>query len=125
MRGIVVAFLLIITAACASAPPPPPVVVPFETKMSWILRLEDQRILRDAASPIAPPVLPAQGRGSGKKVLLPPPPPAPDLVRLLNDEEARIRRRSALAVGRVGLPDGVPPLVRLLQSDTDPEVLPA
>jgi HEAT repeat protein/cyclophilin family peptidyl-prolyl cis-trans isomerase len=122
MRGISVAFLLIATAACASAPPPPPVVVPFETKMSWILRLEDQRILRDAAAPIAPPVLPAPGKASGKKVLVPPPPPPPDLVRLLNDEEARIRRRSALAVGRVGLADGVPPLVRLLQSDTDPEV---
>lgn len=51
-----------------------------------------------------------------------PPPPPPDLLRLLSDEEARIRRRSALAVGRVGLPDGVPQLVRVLQTDKDPEV---
>ena len=122
MRGIFVALVLITAAGCASAPPPAPVVVPFETKMSWILRLEDQRILRDAAAPIAPPVLPAQGKPRGKQILLPPPPPQPDLVRLLSDDEARIRRRSALAVGRVGLPDGVSPLVRLLQSDTDPEV---
>ena len=52
---------------------------PFETKMSWILRLEDQRILRDAAMPIVPPPVTAgQARTS-----LPPPPPPPDLVRLL------------------------------------------
>jgi cyclophilin family peptidyl-prolyl cis-trans isomerase/HEAT repeat protein len=122
MRGIFVAVLLITAAGCASAPPPAPIVVPFETKMSWILRLEDQRILRDAAAPIAPPAPPAQGKTKGHKVLLPAPPPPPDLLRLLSDGEARIRRRSALAVGRVGLPDGVPQLVRLLQSDTDPEV---
>jgi cyclophilin family peptidyl-prolyl cis-trans isomerase/HEAT repeat protein len=41
---------------------------------------------------------------------------------MLSDKEARVRRRAALAIGRVGLPDGVPPLVSLLASDTDPEV---
>ncbi len=40
----------------------------------------------------------------------------------MSDAEARIRRRAALAVGRVGLVDGVPALVRLLQTDTDAEV---
>ena len=40
---------------------------------------------------------------------------------MLTDGEARIRRRAALAVGRVGLVEGVEPLVRLL-GDTDPEV---
>jgi HEAT repeat protein/cyclophilin family peptidyl-prolyl cis-trans isomerase len=50
-----------------------------------------------------------------------PPPPPPDLIRLLTDGEARIRRRAALAVGRVGLVEGVDPLVRLLD-DSDPEV---
>ena len=102
---------------CATAPPPPPVVIPFETKMGWILRLEDQRILRDPTVPVAPPPVP-QGQ---RAVVLQPPPP-PDLVGLLADDEARIRRRAALAVGRAGLPDGVPGLVRLLQSDPDPEV---
>ncbi len=42
-------------------------------------------------------------------------------MRLLSDEEPRVRRRAALAVGRVGLADGVDPLLPLL-SDGDPEV---
>ena len=42
-------------------------------------------------------------------------------MRLLGDAEARIRRRAALAVGRVGLREGVPPLVALL-ADPEPEV---
>jgi hypothetical protein len=53
--------LIVLNFACATTPPPPPPVVPFETKMSWILRLEDQRILRDAAVPILPPPV-TQGR---------------------------------------------------------------
>jgi len=40
---------------------------------------------------------------------------------MLTDSEARIRRRAALAVGRVGLVEGVEPLVRVLD-DADPEV---
>jgi HEAT repeat protein/cyclophilin family peptidyl-prolyl cis-trans isomerase len=42
-------------------------------------------------------------------------------VRLLGDSEARVRRRAALAVGRVGLREGVRPLISLL-ADSDPEV---
>ena len=111
-------LLLLFATACGSVPLPPPTVVPFETKMSWMIRLEDQRMLRDAAPPIAPPPTAAQD----KRALLPPPPPPPDLIRLLDDTEARVRRRAAIAVGRVGLSEGVAPLVRLLQADTDPEV---
>ena len=77
---IPLALLIAVNIACATAPPPPPLVVPFETKMSWILRLEDQRILRDAAMPIVPP--PAT---QGRRNVLPPPPPPPDLIRLLED----------------------------------------
>lgn len=110
-------LLVAFAAGCASAPPPPPVSVSFETKMSWIIRLEDQRVLRDAPAPIVPP--PA---APGRRTVLPAPPPPPDLIRLSTDDEARIRRRSALAIGRVGLPDGVPALVRLLQADLDSEV---
>ena len=86
--------------------------------MAWILRLEDQRVLRDTGPAVAP-APPVAIRGQAPVVL--PPPPPPDLTRLLVDEEARIRRRAALAIGRVGLADGVQPLVAVL-ADPDPEV---
>jgi HEAT repeat protein/cyclophilin family peptidyl-prolyl cis-trans isomerase len=118
------AVLAFVTAACASAPPAAPARPAgpaFEQKMSWILRLEDQRVLRDPAPVVAPPppVVPARGQ----KVQPPaaPPPPPPDLTRLLLDEEARVRRRAALAIGHVGLADGVTPLLAVL-ADPDPEV---
>jgi len=65
--------------------------------MAWILRLEDQRVLKDPETPAA------------------------DLVRLLTDGQARVRRRAALAIGRVGLTSGIAPLVMLL-GHTEPEV---
>jgi len=43
--------------------------------------------------------------------------PPSDLIRLLGDPEARVRRRAALALGRVGLPEGVEPLTRLLDDE--------
>ena len=89
--------------------------------MSWILRLEDQRVLRDPAPIVAPPPLVAAGRGQKPQPIAAPPPPPPDLTRLLSDEEARVRRRAALAIGRVGLADGVTPLLSTL-ADPDPEV---
>src|SRR5581483_2027207 len=91
----------------------------FEQKMSWILRLEDQRMLRDPAPP-TPPAPPAPTKN--RPVAVAPPPPPPDLTRLLLDSEARVRRRAALAVGRVGLAEGVTPLVALLTTEPDPEV---
>jgi cyclophilin family peptidyl-prolyl cis-trans isomerase/HEAT repeat protein len=53
----------------------------------------------------------------------PPPPPdsSPDLAVLVKDSEARVRRRAALALGRVGLPEGVAPLTATL-TDPDPDV---
>ena len=107
----------LVASACASAPPAPPVPPPsFEQKVSWILRLEDRRVLRDPP-PVAPPPPPAV-QGRQPPIIMP---PSPDLVRLLTDKEARVRRRAALAIGRVGLPEGVQPLVALLD-DPDPEV---
>ena len=116
-RGFAAFLLVVLTLGCASAPPPAPPGVAFETKMSWILRLEDQRALRDVAAPVLPPAI-----ATGKKLLMAAPPPTPDLLRLLTDSEARVRRRSALAVGRVGLIEAAPNLVSVLRSDTDPEV---
>ena len=96
-----VVVLCFLWPACGpkTAPPvadtKPPWQVAFEQKMRWILQLEDERQLRG---------------GGG------------DLIQLLGDGEARIRRRAALAVGRVRLAEGVSPLTTLLQGDSDPEV---
>ena len=104
---------------CASAPPISVVpVVSGDQKMAAILQLEDQRILR--VEPPAPPAaLPASRRGRATPAPVVPAPP--DLTALVADPEARLRRRAALAIGRVGLREGVPPLVATL-ADVDPEV---
>jgi cyclophilin family peptidyl-prolyl cis-trans isomerase/HEAT repeat protein len=114
---------VLISGACKTAPvvaPTAPVISP-DQKMSWILRLEDQRILRAPASPpvVAAPPLPNQRQKKAE----PPPPPVvtPDLTVLVADAEPRIRRRAALAIGRVGLPEGAAALQPLL-GDPDPEV---
>src|SRR5258705_8702863 len=102
-------------SACASAPPSQAVVKPpvvtWEEKLGWILRLEDQRILRDPNPP--PPLVILVPATKGRPAIVAPPPPS-DLLRLLTDEEARTRRRAALAIGRVGLPEGIPPLQQAL-----------
>jgi cyclophilin family peptidyl-prolyl cis-trans isomerase/HEAT repeat protein len=102
------------TAPVVTAPPPPPALTS-EQKLAWILRLEDQRLLRD---PDPPPRAIVQPATATTPVVLAPAAPS-DLVPLLSDPEGRIRRRAALAVGRVGLVDGVEPLVPLL---ADPDV---
>jgi len=72
-----------------------PAQILYEQKMRWILQLEDERQLRG---------------GGG------------DLIALLTDAEARIRRRAALGVGRVKLAEGVAPLTPLLHTDPDADV---
>jgi cyclophilin family peptidyl-prolyl cis-trans isomerase len=84
----------------------------------WMMRLEDQRILRDP-SPPPPRVLQA---ATGRRPAIVAPPPPSDLVRLMRDVEGRVRRRAALAAGRVGLPEAIEPLSELLGRDEDPEV---
>ena len=113
------AVSLAVLAACASAPPPAPVVIaPTEPPLATIVRLEDQRILRDVAPPA--PVAPAPPPRRGRAVALPLPPP--DLMTLLDDASARTRRRAALAIGRVGLAEGVGPLSARLAKDPEFEV---
>ncbi len=113
-----VPLLLALTAGCASAPPVVPVQVPaWEQKMAAMLRLEDARILRDPLPPPAP--VPASSTKGPQAA--PPSPPGFDLTTLVSDEEARVRRRAALAIGRVRLADGVPVLAGVLK-DADPEV---
>ena len=115
--GLLALSSLPITAACATAPAPvTAATVPFERKVAEILRLEDQRILR-VEPPPPEPVSAAKGRAR----VAPAPPAGPDLIRFLADPQGRVRRRAALAIGRVGLRDGVQPLVGAL-ADADAEV---
>ena len=86
-------------------------VITWEDKLAWIVRLEDQRILRDP-NPPPPAVLRAATRT--EPAIVAPPQPS-DLIRLLDDMEPRVRRRAALAIGRVGLREGIEPVTRLLQ----------
>jgi cyclophilin family peptidyl-prolyl cis-trans isomerase/HEAT repeat protein len=116
--------MAVLVAACATAPPaapPPPMEPPsfsYEQKLGWILYLEDARTLRDA-EPVPWPALPAPRQGLGPGVL--PPPVVPDLTELTRDPDPRLRRRAAIAIGRVGSRDGVNALLAAL-SDPDPAV---
>ena len=122
-RGVLAPALAVLSAyACASAPAVAPAkvaAVPLEQKLAWMLQLEDQRILKLPEPPPAPaPVAPVKGR---RAVPPPPPPMVPDLTRLTTDADPRVRRRAAVAIGRVGLKDGIPALTQLL-ADTDTDV---
>ncbi len=108
-------------AGCATAPTAPvrerarpTAAVDLDTKVSWLLRLEQERVLR---VPV-PGAVPAAAEPSAS--------PAPgiplfasathaDLAELILDPDPSIRRRSALAVGRVGLPEGMPLLLDRLR----------
>lgn len=109
---------LAFVAACASAPPaPPPPTFTHEQKLGWILHLEDSRVLRDP-EPLPMPAPPHTRRGQAAPA---PAPVHPDLLALLEDRDPRLRRRAAIAIGRVGLPAGVDPLLARLD-DPDPDV---
>jgi cyclophilin family peptidyl-prolyl cis-trans isomerase/HEAT repeat protein len=113
--------LVVGLSGCASAPAKAPAApaVTADQKMSWMLRLEDQRILRVPEPPPPPVVTPApKPRRNAPPVVVV---PLPDLGRLVTDTDPRIRRRAALAVGRVGLPEGAA-LIRPLLTDADPDV---
>ena len=99
LRAVAALVVLIVASGCGPKVAPQltatPPVTAYDQKMRWILQLEDERHLK----------------GSGG-----------DLMALLHDSEARVRRRAALAAGRVRLPDAVPGLSALLETDKDVEV---
>src|SRR5256885_14182645 len=107
------AFLVLVACgACASAPPAAksasvkPPEITWEQKLGWMMRLEDQRILRDPNP--APPVVLVPATKDRPAIVAPPAPS--DIIRLLADPEGRVRRRAALAAGRVGLREATEPL---------------
>jgi cyclophilin family peptidyl-prolyl cis-trans isomerase/HEAT repeat protein len=84
--------MLLIVALLSLAPPASAPAVPRLEKMARLLELEDRREI-----------------GAG------------DLDRYLHDGDAGLRRRAALAAGRIGDPALVPSLVELM-NDAEPEV---
>ena len=109
--------LVLFTAACASAPPAAPTiaipVISWEQKLGWMMRLEDQRLLRDPNPPARRELAPATAT---RAAVVAQPEPS-DIIPLLTDPEARVRRRAALAAGRAGLEEAVGPLVTLLRDE--------
>ncbi len=119
-----IAASLVVLSACVPTPPPKlpeAPQVPQQQKMAWILRLEDQRLLRFELPAPPPPPPPVKGKKPAPVVVPPPPSSLPDLSVLVRDGDARVRRRAALAIGRVKAKAGVPLLVSALP-DSDPDV---
>jgi HEAT repeat protein/cyclophilin family peptidyl-prolyl cis-trans isomerase len=101
------------SATPAVAPRP---VASIDTRVGWLLRLEQSRVLRDPA--IGPRIAATPAAGSARTFA---PATEPDLVALALDPDAGVRRRAVLAIGRVGLPEGLPAIVSAL-SDPAEEV---
>ena len=122
-RLIVAACIAPAVAGCASTPSPgaAPAAVSDAEKLAWILRLEDQRLVRDPSLPPAAAPDAEGGREGAASEAGVPRAPVPDLVRLAADAAAAVRYRAALALGRVGLPEAGPPLVAAL-ADPEPDV---
>lgn len=76
-----------------TAPPPPS----DQQKLAWILELEDQRVARGPA-------------------------PGQDIIAMLADPMAHIRRRAAHAAGRAHLVEAVPALSGMIATEVDPEI---
>ena len=111
--------VVILAAGCARTPTVIPSAPPtFDEKVSWILRLENQRVIRDAPQVSVVPDA-VDGVETDAADIVVSLRPEPDLVALLSDREPQLRRRAALALGRIGLSEGVTPLMSSLG---DPEV---
>jgi cyclophilin family peptidyl-prolyl cis-trans isomerase/HEAT repeat protein len=90
---------------CAGRPPvaaPQPQAaepdVPIDRKVAWLLRLEQQRVLRDAGAASVAASAGARTFASARE---------PDLEALALDPEPGVRRRALLAIGRTRLAEGV------------------
>jgi HEAT repeat protein/cyclophilin family peptidyl-prolyl cis-trans isomerase len=119
--GAVTLSALVLTAACKTTPEPPTApTVSYEQKMAWVFQLEDQRLLR-LPEPPPPAPTPQENKRRRPPLVVPPPSSKPDLSILVKDADPRVRRRAALALGRVRLTEGLKPLVATL-ADTDVEV---
>ena len=127
IRTAIVAPLVVSLGVMTACVPPPPAKlpdapqVPLQQRMAWILRLEDQRLLRFELPAPPPPPAPVKGKKPAPVVTPPPPSSSPDLAVLVRDGDPRVRRRAALALGRVRSKAGVPALVAALP-DKDPDV---
>lgn len=95
IRRVLTIAAICFAASCAPKAPPPqptpagPPPITIDQKLGWIVRLEQQRVLRD----------PSVGA---------------DLIALLGDADGNVKRRAALALGRVGAVEGVDPLIAAL-----------
>ena len=99
-----------LVSACATAPPAEAPSLALRWKLAVIIQLEHQRVIH----PPAGAVVSVPGLAPGT-----PAPAMPSLLDLLQDPEARVRRRAAIALGRVGLAEAVAPLASAL-SDSNP-----
>jgi cyclophilin family peptidyl-prolyl cis-trans isomerase/HEAT repeat protein len=100
IAGTINGFATKVVAPPVVQAPPVLAAIPLDTRIAWILRLEAQRTLRDAGETpavVAEPVALSAAR-------------TPDLVALLFDLDPAVRGRAALAIGRVGMAEGVKPL---------------
>ncbi|HAK54259.1 MAG: HEAT repeat domain-containing protein [Vicinamibacterales bacterium] len=107
-----VAASVVVAPGCATAPPTVPPTLTVLQKLAVIIQLEHQRAVAppDGAVVAVPALVPGTPR-----------PAMPGLIELLHDPEARVRRRAAIALGRVGLPEAVAPLSASL-ADSNPAV---
>jgi HEAT repeat protein/cyclophilin family peptidyl-prolyl cis-trans isomerase len=117
---VIVSIAMVAAWGCKSTSTPLPVVAPApvitpERKMGWILRLEQQRSLRDADSPAVAPA----GDAVAPRTFAPA--TSAGLDRLTLDPDPSVRRRALLAIGRIGAPEGLPYLISGLR-DPEPEV---
>ena len=107
---VCLAAISLVLASCASTPTTvSPVRLPtLEEKFARILQLEDLRVLDEPFQKselnVADRELVSSLEGRQSEFLQ-----NPELIELLDDPIASIRRRAALALGRVGLSEAVAP----------------